>query len=671
MKMDKNLSVSLALSALVCVNALGAEKGEVRVSGFVDPFIGTGGNGHTTPAATRPFGMVQPGPDTGNYNWGHCSGYRYEDKTLYGFSQTHLSGTGCGDLGDFLLKPYVLGAPREPLAIDKKTEKASPGYYAVTAGGVACEMTAARCSAVYRFVFPEGSVPKLLVDNQWVIEGWGDRPNAEIIEKARFSASPDRFGFTACHRSNGWAKGRDTYAAAKFSARWTKFEKLPDAPGEAGGRYVFEFPRGMRELEVRIALSRTDEGAAARNLEAETAGRTFAEIRSEAEEEWNSLLGRIEAKGDRDRMKSLYTALYHVFYSPNMISDVGEKPYYSTFSLWDTFRAAHPLYTLLVPERVPGMVDSMLRDGRKRGYLPIWTLWGCETESMIGVHSIPVIVDAYLKGLVPEIDKKQTMELIDRSLSWEMGRRKEGAPLLRRFGYLPADLVEHESVSRTLEIAYDDACAARFAKAIGDREMELKYTKRSTAWRNLFDKNTLFMRPRNHDGTFVEPFSPFRQGYGSGFTEGNSWQYTWHVLHEPETLMAALGGKEAFCDKLEGLFSQPEKVDGMEVVADVTGLIGQYAHGNEPSHHVAFLFALAGRPERTDELVREICTKFYRPTPDGLCGNDDCGQMSAWYIWACLGRYPVDPCGGQFVNFTPIISSAKLKPIQYESRNHD
>lgn len=662
MKMDKNLLVSLALSALVCVNTLGAEKGEVRVSGFVDPFIGTGGNGHTTPAATRPFGMVQPGPDTGNYNWGHCSGYRYEDKTLYGFSQTHLSGTGCGDLGDFLLKPYVLGAPREPLAIDKKTEKASPGYYAVTAGGVACEMTAARCSAVYRFVFPEGSVPKLLVDNQWVIEGWGDRPNAEIIEKARFSASPDRFGFTAYHRSNGWAKGRDTYAAAKFSARWTKFEKLPDAPGEAGGRYVFEFPRGMRELEVRIALSRTDEGAAARNLEAETAGRTFAEIRSEAEEEWNSLLGRIEAKGDRDRMKSLYTALYHVFYSPNMISDVGEKPYYSTFSLWDTFRAAHPLYTLLVPERVPGMVDSMLRDGRKRGYLPIWTLWGCETESMIGVHSIPVIVDAYLKGLVPEIDKKQTMELIDRSLSWEMGRRKEGAPLLRRFGYLPADLVEHESVSRTLEIAYDDACAARFAKAIGDREMELKYTKRSTAWRNLFDKNTLFMRPRNHDGTFVEPFSPFRQGYGSGFTEGNSWQYTWHVLHEPAAFMELFGGKKAFADRLDRLFRLDEKAGGNSVL-DVSGLIGQYAHGNEPSHHVAFYFSLAGRPERTAELVREICEKFYfKTTPDGLCGNDDCGQMSAWYIFACLGMYPFDPCGGEYVRFEPVIPGVRIAP---------
>ena len=647
------------LCFFIVVSLNGVASGKIK---YVDPFIGTGGNGHTTPAATRPFGMVQPGPDTGNYNWGHCSGYRYEDKTIYGFSQTHLSGTGCGDMGDFLIKPYVSGAPREPLLIDKTTEKATPGYYAVRAGGVECEITATRCVGVYRFTFSKGTVPKLLLDNQWVIEGWGDKPNAEIIEKARFAPSSDRLGFTVYHRSNGWAKGRDTYGAAKFSAQWISLTKLPDAPGETGGRYVFEFPKGMRFLEVRIALSRTDEGAAARNLEAETAGKSFADLRAEANAEWESVLSRIEANGDEAKLKALYTALYHVFYSPNMISDVGEKPYYSTFSLWDTFRAAHPLYTLLVPERVPGMIDSLLRDGRKRGYLPIWTLWGCETECMIGIHSIPVIVDAYLKGLVPDLDTKQTMELIDHSLSWEMGRRKEGAPLLRRFGYLPADLVEHESVSRTLEIAYDDACAARFAKAIGNKAMFEKYNARSKLWRNLFDKKTLFMRPRNVDGSFVESFNPFAQGYGSAFTEGNAWQYTWHVLHEPQAFMELFGGKETFADRLDKLFSLPENAAGDHNVLDVSGLIGQYAHGNEPSHHVPFYFALAGRPERTAELVREICEKFYfNPTYDGLCGNDDCGQMSAWYIFACLGMYPFDPCGGEYVYFTPILPGVKVK----------
>ena len=624
---------------------------------FVDPFVGTSGNGHTTPAAARPFGMVQAGPDTGNGDWHHCSGYRFEEATLRGFSQTHLSGTGGADLGDFRLLPFC-GAPGgralpsreeppEALPMDKATERAEPGYYAVTAGGIRTEIAAARRYAVYRFAFPEGAVPRVLFDNAWTLNADGKTP-ADLIGKMRFAPDANRCRFTAYHRANGWAKGRDVYCAAQFSVPWEELTHVSD------GRVVFTF--ASREFELRIALSRTDEERARRNLGAAD----FAAVRDGARAEWESVLSRVEAKGTRDELVNLYTALYHLCYQPNDISDEGEKPYYSTFSLWDTFRAAHPLYTELVPERVPGMVDSMLADERKNGYLPIWTLWGVETQCMIGTHSVPVIVDAYLKGLLPQVDTNALKAAIHRTLCWELGRRKDGWPIQRRFGFYPQDLVEHESVSRTLECAYDDACAARFAAAIGDKAEEAYFRKLADGWRNVFDAKTGFMRPRNLDGAFVKPFSPFRQGYGSGFTEGDAWQYTWHVLHEPEALIVALGGKEAFCAKLEALFRQPEKVDGMETVADATGLIGQYAHGNEPSHHVAFLFALAGRPEQTDELVREICAKFYRPTPDGLCGNDDCGQMSAWYVYACLGRYPVDPCGGRFVTFTPVMKGCRI-----------
>jgi predicted alpha-1,2-mannosidase len=628
---------------------------------YVDPFIGTSGNGHTTPAATRPFGMVQPGPDTGHNDWDHCSGYRFEETTLFGFSQTHLSGTGGGDLGDFQIKPFLAGDALAPQEIDKRSERAEPGFYTVTAGGVTTEITATRCAAVYRIKFSGQGVPKILFDNQWVNASNPVDPNTPRVEKAGVEFAADHTGFTAFRRVNRWVKGRDVYIALTFSVPWVGVERLADGPGEKGGRYVFSFPDNRRELEVRLALSRTSMRAAANNLAAETSGRSFGEIRADAKDEWNRLLSRVRAQGDEKTLKTLYTSLYHVFFSPNMISDAGEEPYYSNFSFWDTFRAAHPLYTLLVPERVPGMVDSILKDAHRRGIFPIWPLWGYETECMIGTHSIPVVVDAYLKGLLPDLDVEKTMQLMYRSQAWEHSRRKEGWPMLRRFGYLPADLVEHESVSRTLECAYDDACVARFAKAIGNKEMEKYFTERAGCWRNLFDPETRLMRPKKLDGGFVAPFDPFRQGYGSGYTEGNAWQYTWHVLHDPQGLIEICGGREAFVEHLDRLFRFPEDAAKKYNVRDVTGLIGQYAHGNEPSHHVPFFFALAGRPERTQELVREICGKFYsKVTPDGLCGNDDCGQMSAWYIFACLGMYPFDPCGGEYVRFEPLIPGIKI-----------
>lgn len=648
--------VLLAAVSVLAVRTFGADFVK-----YVDPFVGTAGTGHTTPAATRPFGMVQAGPDTGNLDWGHCSGYQYGDKALYGFSQTHLSGTGCGDLGDFLVKPFVYGEVCSPVEIDKTTERASPGYYSVSAGGVKTEITVMRTAAIYRMEFPDRVEPKVLFDNQWIIQSWGEKPNAQIIEKARITIGSDKSSFSAYHRVNGWAKGRDAYVFVKFDRQWTGVEALVDSHGEKGGRRLFVFPRGTKRLEMRLALSRTSETAAEENLRQELGTKSFSDVLSDAEEEWNRLLSRVEAKACDDKMKSLYTALYHVCYSPNMISDVGERPYYSNFSLWDTFRAAHPLYTLLVPERVPGMVDSMIEDARRTECLPIWPLWGCETECMIGTHSVPVIVDAFLKGLLPEINKKEVMHFIDRSLSKRLRRTKDDWNILDRFGYYPEDLIKRESVSRTLECAYDDACAARFAKAIGDVDKERFYSKRATAWKNLFDEKEKFMRPKNADGRFVEPFNPFKQGYDTAYTEGNAWQYTWHVLHDPDGLMEIFGGRKLFSDRLDMLFKQPEDAAAKFRVDDISGLIGQYAHGNEPSHHTVFFFSLAGRRERTDELVNEICKKFYsKNTPDGLCGNDDCGQMSAWYVFACLGMYPFDPCGGKYVHFTPIIRGTRI-----------
>ncbi len=647
------------LAAVVAAGVWAGAFAAEDLAKWVDPRIGTAANGHTTVAAAYPFGMVQAGPDTGNFAWRYCGGYHDDDRSLYGFSQTHVSGTGCPDLGDLLLLP-VAGEPpaaRAPVPFLKDTEVAEPGHYAVTlADGTRCEVAVTPHGAIWRFTFAKAGPHHLVVDTQWGITHRG-RMETRVRSAAIDTTDPN--GLSGSLDVSGWVERVWHFALMTDRPRVALRELPRDAATEKGPRYLLSYDLAAGEtLTVRLALSATGVAGAKRNLAAEVAGRGFDEIKRDARAAWNTYLSRMTVGGADDGGKtSFYTSLYHLFFQPNNIADAGEKPFYSTFSLWDTFRAAQPLYTVLVPELVPGMIDSLLEQDRRTGYLPIWTLWGKENQCMIGTHSVPVLVDWFLKSGSPQTAAwRAAYARIKASLTKRHdGREKENWDLYDKYGYYPFDVIQRESVSRTLECAYDDACAARMARALGFTADAAFFEKRAANWKNVFDANEKLARGRDTKGAWHTPFNPFALGHGTGadFTEGNSWQYTWHVMQDPYGLIAAFGGADAFAERLNRLFTLPENVEGMGYVGDVTGLIGQYAHGNEPSHHTAYFFPFVGRADRTAELVREIFDRFYLPKPDGLCGNDDCGQMSAWYLFSAMGFYPFDPCGGDYVLGAP------------------
>ncbi len=659
---------------LAAVAAIGLATAELLASGtpvdYVNPFIGTTDNGHCFPAACVPFGLVQAGADTGNKGWGYCGGYRYEDGSIMGFSQTHISGTGCADLGDVRLQPFTgTGGTNDfRSAFRKETETAKPGYYAVTLDdfGVRAEVTAQHHAAIYRFTYAKGGRAKLLVDNQYGIGG--NAAKQIIASDVRLDG---RTGIAGTVHRRCWVERKYSFAI-RFDKPFAEVSKLPPlSPDEKAPRHVFAFdlpPGGA--LTVKLALSA--EGgveAAWKNLAAEIPGWDFAGVRKKATDSWNAMLGRMAVDGDDAQKTSFYTSLYHLFIQPNCISDVGQKPFYSTFSLWDTFRAAQPLYTILLPEMMDGFVNSMLEQGRRTGYLPIWTLWGKENQAMIGTHSVPAIVDWFIKtggkDSTAAVDWEAAYALVKDTLTnAHKGRRKERWDLLDKYGYYPFDMIKGEGVSRTLECSYDDWCAAQFAAALGKTEDAAFFSRRAGNWSNVIDRTIGFARGRDSKGCWREPFDPFRLGHGAStandFTEGNAFQYTWHVMHDPEGFIAAMGGKEMFGKRLDSVFAQPERTEGSGFVLDVTGLIGQYAHGNEPCHHVAYFYQFADRPERTAEVVREVFDRFYLPKPDGLCGNDDCGQMSAWYVFSAIGFYPFNPCGGDYVLGAPQVPKASV-----------
>ena len=668
---------------------------------WVNPFIGCTDNGHCTPAACVPFGLVQAGADTGNKGWNYCGGYRYEDPSIMGFSQTHISGTGVPDLGDLRLQPFTgTGGTNDfRSAFRKETETAKPGYYAVTLDdfGVQAEVTATHHASIYRFVYAKGGSAKLLVDCQYGIGG--DAFKQILASDVRLDG---RTGIAGTVRRRCWVDR--TYAfAVQFDRPFASVTKLPPRhPAEKAPRYVFTFdvPAGGT-LMVKVGLSAENGVEAAwKNLTVEIPAWDFADVRAKATAAWNKVLGRVVVGGDAAQKTSFYTALYHLYIQPNNLADVGATPFHSTFSCWDTFRAAHPLYTILVPEQVDGFVNSMLEQGRRTGFLPVWTLWGKDNQCMIGTHSVPAIVDWFLKktgnaaakmaavpvnSSAPPKCSACASDWESRHLGgadkayWEAAyaqvknsltvkhdhRRKERWDLLDKYGYYPFDEIKGESVSRTLECAYDDWCAAQFAAALGKTEDAAFFSKRAGNWSNVLDRTIGFVRGRDTKGNWRDPFDPFRLGHGAGtandFTEGNAFQYTWHVMQDPMGFIAAMGGKEEFVKKLDSLFTQPQKTEGAGFVLDVTGLIGQYAHGNEPSHHVAYFYPFAGRPDRTAEVVREVFDKFYLPKPDGLCGNDDCGQMSAWYVFSAMGFYPFNPCGGDYVIGAPQVPKVTLR----------
>ncbi len=647
---------------------------------YVNPFVGGADNGHTFPGACVPFGLIQASPDTGNCTWQYCSGYMFLDEKIWGFSQTHLNGTGCPDLGDVLLMPFTGAIERENYhsAYSKATQKAEPGFYAVTLDDhkVDVQITAAPHVAFHRYTY-KGGPARLLVDLQYGIVSGKKALSHHVLENT--TTLVDKQTLTGHTKTHVWTR-RDYFYVVTFDKPYAAVKQLPAAEGEKAPRYVFDFDLKPGDvLQVKVALSSTSVEGAQKNLAAEVPNWDFKQVRKAAAKAWGELFDRVDIDGTDEQKANFYTSLYHLFIQPNNIADVDGRyrgaddqihearggMHYSTLSLWDTFRAAHPLYTILAPERVDGFVNTMIAQQRQQGFLPIWALWGQETYCMIGNHAVPVIVDAYLKGY-RGFDVEAAFDAIEKSLTGTFPKqRKNDWAVYNKYGYLPLDIVKGESVSRVLEYAMDDDCAARMAKALGKKEAEAFFAKRAQNYRNVFDPETKFMRGKDSKGNWRTPFDPFMLGHGAGtpndFTEGNSWQYTWHVQQAPDALIALMGGKKAFADKLDSLFTAPSTVAGQGFVLDVSGLVGQYAHGNEPSHHVAYLFQFADRGWRTQELIREICDRFYVNRPDGLCGNDDCGQMSAWYVFACMGFYPVNPCNDGYVLGAPQVEKITLK----------
>ena len=638
-----------------------------RPSDWVDPFIGTSGTAHCMPNACVPFGFVQAGPSSGTQDWRYTGGYQFDDRELYGFVQNAISGTGVCDLGDLLIQPFCGESVRtDDYKAEKSEEKAAVGYYAVSYAkqGLRTEVTAAPHSAIYRISGGGARAVKLLVDQHW------GTVNKNILERhvlASETEFPDAFTMTGHNLNSMWVK-RDYYFAMKFSRKVVGKTLLkPRTAKEKGARHVLEFAPDESPLLVKLAMSATSREAALRNLAAEAPAFDFDGMRAAARAAWDEILDRVAVIGFDDQKKAFYTSLYHLCIQPNNIADVGERPDYGTLSLWDTFRAAHPLYTLLYPERVPGFVSSMMTDYAKNGFLPIWTLWDKDNQCMIGTHSVPVMVDAYLKGLGgPDTDWEKVYAAVKDTLTKKHpNRHKEGWEMIDRYGYYPIDMLKGEGVSRLLECAYDDWCAARMAEKMGGREADVRFfDRRAQNYRNVFDKSLGLMRGKDSQGRWREPFDPLLLGHGAendnDFTEGNSWQYTWHVMHDPEGLIGLFGGKKPFVEQLNRLFNQEAKAFGHDK-HDVTGLIGQYAHGNEPSHHTIYFFQFADRPDLTAKYVREVCDKFYRNAPDGLSGNDDCGQMSAWYVFSAMGFYPFNPCGGDYVLGAPQVPKVQVK----------
>lgn len=669
----KKLSVflyTLALgSAFYSCSTAKQDTPQTDYTQYVDPFIGAADNGHTFPGACRPFGMIQTSPVTGAVGWRYCSEYMYADSIIWGFTQTHLNGTGCMDLGDILVMPFTGERHRTwdayRSSFSKTSENATPGYYTVTLdqAKVKAELTATTHAALHRYTYEQADSASILIDLQHG-PAWNEKQYHSQVNSCEVNWEND--STLTGHVNNKVWVDQDYYFVMQFSHPVIDHFELPMAETEKGKRLVASFNiQPGEEVLMKVALSTTGVEGAKANMAAEVPGWDFEGIRTAAKADWNSYLSRIEVEGTDEEKTNFYTSFYHALIQPNEISDVDGRyrnaadsvvnatggKFYSTFSLWDTYRAAHPFYTLMVPERVDGFINSLVDQAEVQDYLPIWGLWGKENFCMVANHGVSVVAEAYAKGF-RGFDAERAFNAIKQTQTVSHPLKSNWENYMK-YGYFPTDLTEAESVSSTLESVYDDYAAADMAKRMGKTEDAAYFARRADFYKNLFDSSTQFMRPKKSDGTWKSPFNPSQIGHaesvGGDYTEGNAWQYTWHVQHDVPGLIALFGGEEPFLNKLDSLFTL--KLETTQ--ADVTGLIGQYAHGNEPSHHVTYLYALAGRPERTQELIREIFDTQYSPKPNGLCGNDDCGQMSAWYMFSAMGFYPVNPVSGEYVFGAP------------------
>jgi len=700
----KNLLRIWLLTLLCASSAVTAEAGAGKLPP-VDPFIGTQGNGHVFPGAVVPFGMVQLSPDTQirhfkeSYPW--AAGYQYGDSTILGFSHTHFSGAGHSDLGDVLVMPIagdVLldpGTPDKPLSgyrsrFRHDTERAEPGYYAVTLEdyGVRAELTATARVGLHRYTFPAGKPAHVLVDLRSSIYDYAGKV---LWSRIRVQADGTVTGY---RETRGWAPGRQLFFAMRFSLPLTGHaiynrEPTPeydpkfapwygrddvDAREGRGLAAVLDFGvlAAQQPLLVKVAISPVSETNALRNLDAEAPAWDFDAKRDAAATAWRDALSVLDIEASEPVRKMLYTSLYHAFMAPSLFMDVDGSyrgpdhevhqatgfAFHSTFSLWDTYRALHPLLTLTRPAAENNdFVRSLLESWKESpdGLLPVWQFHGQETWTMIGYHAAPVIADAYVKG----IRDYSADEALEAMLASATNPRYAGLDQYMKRGWVASDK-EREGASKTLEYAYDDWTIARVASAMGRTDVAEKFDARAAYWRNVFDRKTGFVRARKSDGKFREPFDPAVAGYYGDYTEGNAWQYTWYVPQDTAGLIAAMGGERRFVDKLDALFDAKVNPASFAHVEDITGLIGQYAHGNEPSHHIAYLYVYAGEPWRTQERLKQIVDSQYRPTPDGLSGNDDLGQMSAWLLFTSLGFYPATPASGEYVIGRPFVDRATL-----------
>ena len=676
-----------------------------RAVAAVDPFIGTGGEGHTFPGAVVPFGMVQLSPDTqirprkDAYGW--AAGYRHDDHTIVGFSHTHFSGTGHSDLGDVLLMPIAGPVRLERGDVDKPgsgytsrfrhdDERAEPGYYAVTLDdyGVRAELTASARVGMHRYTYPRGKPAHVLVDLRTSLY---DYPGKVSWSRLRLRSDGTVTGF---RETRGWAPGRQLYFAMRFSRPITGHgfhdtetdvpykgfpppaDNDPTQRAQIEGRQLvasFDFGNDLHApLLVKVSISPVSEDNAIANLDAEVPGWDFDRVRSEAKAQWAKALSAIDVDAPEPMRRSVYTALYHAFQAPSLFMDSDGRyrgpdnavhqakgfTNYSTFSLWDTYRALHPLLTLVQPpQRTNDIVNSLLasRAESPYGILPVWAFHGLETWCMIGYHAVPVIADAYMKG-IRGYDTKAALDAMVASATYGP---YDGLAQYMQLGYVPID-EEGEAASKTLEYAFDDWTIYRMAGAMGRKDVAATFAKRAANWKHAFDPQTGFMRARLRNGQFRTPFDPDASGYGTDYTEGNAWQYSWYVPQDVAGLAAAHGGTDALLARLDQVFDAKVDPKTFAHMEDITGLIGWYAHGNEPSHHVAYLYAYAGQPWRTQARLKQIMDTQYKPTPDGLAGNDDLGQMSAWYVFTALGFYPVTPGSNEYIIGRPFVPRATL-----------
>ncbi len=678
---------------------------------YVNPFIGTQEMGHTFPGACVPFGMVQLSPDTdtigflndGKYNPGvyrYCAGYQYLDKTIVGFSHTHLSGTGHSDLGDFLVMPTVgklklnpgtASHPRSGYrsAFRHSTEKAEPGYYSVMLDdyGVKAELTTSARVGFHKYTFPATDSAHIILDLNHGIY------NYEGKVLWAFARMENDTLLTGYRITRGWARTNYLYFAMSFSKPvknygckndekvlyngfWRKFNLQDNFPEMAGKnlKLFFDFSTTANEaVMVKFALSAVSTEGALKNLQAEIPGWDFDKTHIAATALWEKELGKIRIEAPQNVKENFYTALYHTFINPSQYMDVDGRyrgidfnihkaegfTNYTVFSLWDTYRALHPLFTILQPERAADMINSMLAHYSQSVHklLPVWSHFGNENWCMIGYHAVPVIVDAYMKG----IRGFNAEKALEACVSSATHQNYDGIGAYMKYGYVPLD-VNAVGASMTLEYAYDDFSISQLARALGKTAIESEFAKRALNYRNLSDPSTRFIRARNRNGSWKTPFDPMHTS-GEGFIEGNAWNYSFYVPQDVNGMIKRTGGNKAFISRLDSLFTMDMPDKYFAETEDITrdGILGSYVHGNEPSHHVAYLYNWTSEPWKCQAQVHRIVEKMYVNKPDGLCGNDDCGQMSAWYVFSTLGFYPVCPGTDQYVIGSPCVNEARIK----------